>query len=385
MKRPATFAFLLWCVVSTSNAQNAAAPDPVVTHFREYRAALQRNDLPAADAAATAALQASEASNGSRTAVLALNLANLRLGMSDPARALAPATRAHELATSTADSGVDPLHATLVLGRAQLAANERSSAARLRDAIAAAEAAGQPLAEAYDAAVALGEWALRAEDSSMARDAWAAAGRLAEHGSSEVEFSRGRARLLEGIAIFLDGVNRSSVLAPNSPATRDAHEAFYAFSEAMNLFEPYAFPEAPSEILSAGQTGYAQALGWRQALQAKLTSQNQVLRPPPDRAALLTEEDDAQYCRLRTIADPRPEYPREVANRGGVGAVVVHVALDADGSIVKRQIAAAVPTGPLGAAVEAVFSQWRFERHPSSAPDCRNRSSNYSVMSFVLQ
>lgn len=379
-------AAVLMCmgVVTTSAAQNAVATDPVVAHFREYRAALDRNDLPAAEAAATAALEASEASQGRRTAVLALNLAILRLGMSDPARALAPAARAHELATANGDSGVDPLHASLILGRAQLAANERSGAERLRVAIAAAEEAGAPLADAYDAAVVLGDWALSAEAASVGQAAWAAAGRLAEHGSGDAELNKARARLLEGVAIFIGGIDRGNTGGVGFLATAAAHEAYYAFDDAVKFFELHAFPEQTGETLTFAQTAYAQALGWRQALLAKLTSQQQTLDLRSRREAEATNEE-VEFCRLRTIPEPQPKYPREVSSKGGVGAVVVHIALDGDGNIGKRQIAAAVPTGPLKAAVEAVFEQWRFERHPSSAPDCRNRSSNYTVMSFVLQ
>jgi TonB family protein len=385
MKRPAAFAFLLSCVVCASQAQNAAATDPVVTHFREYRAALDRNDLPAAEAAATAAWQASESTQGRRTAVLAFNLATLRLGMSDPARALEPATRAHDLAASSDDSGVDPLHASLVLGRAELAADERAGAERLRSAIAAAEAAGTLLAEAHDAAVTLGDWALNEEAAPMAQAAWAAAGRLAEHASGAADFNKGRARLMEGVAIFIGGIDRKNTRAVGTAASAAAHEAFYAFSDAMVLFRPYAYPEPTGESLTLAQTAFAQALGWRQALLAKLQSQEEVLQLSPERQAQGVDETAGEYCMLRSIPVPQPKYPREMISKGGVGAVVVHVALDAEGNILKRQIAAAVPTGPLRAAVEAVFSQWRFERHPSSAPGCRNRSSNYMVMNFVLE
>ncbi len=85
------------------------------------------------------------------------------------------------------------------------------------------------------------------------------------------------------------------------------------------------------------------------------------------------------------LAEPRPRYPRELLNKGGVGAVVLHVSLDGEGRIVKRQIAAVVPQGRLHDAGEAVYQQWRFQRSPTSAPDCRVRSSNYLPLQFVLE
>jgi hypothetical protein len=353
-----------------------------VAHFREFRAALDRKDLPAAEAAATAALQASEATQGRRTAVLALNLATLRLTTGDPARALEPATRAYELATSSSESGVDPLHASLILGRAELAAGERSGAERLRQAIAAGEAAGVLPVEGHDAAVALGQWALGREDAELAQAAWSAAGRLAEHSGTEPNFNKGRARLFEGAAIFMDGVDAQQ---GRGVASLAAHAAFHAFGDAVHLFEPYAFPEQPSETLTAAQRYYAEALGWLMALNAKIKSQNQRWETSLDLDALLSADAEKKYCRLGMLAEPRPRYPRELLNKGGVGAVVLHVSLDGEGRIVKRQIAAVVPQGRLHDAVEAVYQQWRFQRSPTSAPDCRVRSSNYLPLQFVLE
>jgi hypothetical protein len=134
--------------------QPAPAADPVVSNFREYRAALERNDLAAAETAAATALTASEQAQGARTAALALNLANVRLALGDNRDALTPARTAHRLAASSADAGVDPRLAALTLGRAELAANEPDGGERLVRAIAAAEADPALGAAAYDAAVA---------------------------------------------------------------------------------------------------------------------------------------------------------------------------------------------------------------------------------------
>ena len=103
--RAAVATFLIALPTAPAFAQPPAT-DPVVAHFRDYRAAIDRQDFAAAETAATAALEASEAGKGSRTAVLALNLALLRLTLAEPAAAHAPAARAHELATSRTETGV---------------------------------------------------------------------------------------------------------------------------------------------------------------------------------------------------------------------------------------------------------------------------------------
>lgn len=72
--------WMLAIVLAVAGPVAAQAPNPVLTHFRAYRAALESNDLPTAEREAAAALAASEArdGDGGRTAVLALNLASIR-------------------------------------------------------------------------------------------------------------------------------------------------------------------------------------------------------------------------------------------------------------------------------------------------------------------
>jgi outer membrane biosynthesis protein TonB len=82
---------------------------------------------------------------------------------------------------------------------------------------------------------------------------------------------------------------------------------------------------------------------------------------------------------------PEIEYPTEALFRYGVGAVVMHFGLDANGTVRSRTIAAAVPAGPLAEAVEATLQQWRIEKSSSSAPGCRMPSSFYFSVRFVLR
>jgi hypothetical protein len=51
--------------------------------------------------------------------------------------------------------------------------------------------------------------------------------------------------------------------------------------------------------------------------------------------------------------------PSEALFRYGVGAVVAHFALDADGTVRARTIAASIPPGPLAEAFAKTLPNWR--------------------------
>jgi hypothetical protein len=378
---------LVWAFSSVSAFSQPVA-DPVAAHFRDYRAAIERKDFAAAETAATAAFDASEAANGSRTAVLALNLATLRLTLAEPGRALEPAKRAHALAANGSDTGVDVLLANLTLGRAELAANHATGAERLTDAIEEAETRKEFLAEAYTAAIALGDWTITRGAYDSAREAWVAAARLAPAGSSDPILARGRARLNEGAAILLSGVNRPRIpSARNSPtvaASSAAHEADAALSDAQNLLRPYAFPTETRATLAAGQVLYAQAMAWQGALRARLQSQDEKLREE-----IAMEGDPPQLpgralpCSYSTIAD-NLGYPPIAANTLGAGSVVLHTRFDDEGNAVRREIAAGVPPGAFVEAVRRSMSEWQSERTSDSPPNCDPSGSRYTVFRFVI-
>jgi hypothetical protein len=374
---------LLLGAAAVSAQQSPAPVDPVVANFRAYRAALERDDLPAAETAAAAALAASEAAQGRRTAVLALNLANLRLELGGEHDALPPAATAHRLATS-ADSGVDPVAATLTLGRAELAARNPAGAARLRDALEAAAGNSALEADAFNGAVALGQWSLEAKDYGAARTAWSTAARLA-HATGDPRFERGRALIGEGAAIMLAAIDRSGARPDGAAPTlsaADAQAASDAFSIAQGLLAGGAFPEAAGAELTAGQRAFAEALAWQAALLSKLRSSGV---PPPAPPAEQPPSDPTNRCTMRTVRGEQPiEYPPEALDRYGLGAVVVHLGLAPTGETTSRTIAAAIPPGVLAAAVAKVYGAWYAEVDPRSPAGCRIPSSVYSSVRFVL-
>jgi hypothetical protein len=391
MSRAGAAARLCWPLAVLLAPAGAQPPspsvDPVVANFRAYRTALERNDLPAAETAAAAALAASEAAGGNRTAVLALNLATLRLELGDDHDALTPARTAHELAGSGADSGVDVRLAALTLGRAELAANERTGARRLVDAIAAAEEDAALADDVYSAAVALGQWAFDAAEYATAQDAWATAGKLAGT-TADPTFARAYALIGEGAAIFLRNANPQEKRTGTRMArisTPDAQAANDTFAMAQALLLPAAYAATPPGTgLTAGQIAFAQAMAWQGALLARVASLDEalpVLLQPGNPAY-----DRSGQCTMRAFNDgPEIEYPPQALFRYGVGAVVAHFALDADGAVGARTIAASIPPGPLGDAVAETLDQWRIDKDARSSPSCRIPPAYYLMVRFILE
>jgi hypothetical protein len=382
----AAFAALVAATAAGIEAQQGSAPvDPVIAHFREYRAALERDDLPAAEAAAAAAVAASEAASGQRTAVLALNLANLRLELGPPYEALPPARTAHALATTLGASAVDPVAAALTLGRAELSAGEARGAARLLDALAAGEANGALDTDRYNAAVALGMWGIEAKRYDTARSAWATAARLA-HATEDPTFARARALTGEGAAIFLANSDRTVQTDGRIRvlSTPDAQAANDAFSIAQRLLLPAAFAEITDAKLTAGQLAFAQAMAWQSALLARIQSNDEELPAPTPAGGDLPAYDD-RFCKLRTVRDAEVVYPPAALNSFGVGAVVLHFGLDSAGAVTSRTIAAAIPPGALADAVAETADEWHVEKDPAAPASCRMPPASYVNVRFVLE
>ncbi len=176
------YVLLAACLIASPTA--ARTPSPIMVHYRAYAAALERGDLAVAETEAEAALAASEArdGDGGRTAVLALNLAQVRLDLGRPGDALAPAQRAFTLSEERgAAADIDPLMARLFLGRAELSRRGAAGRERLEPALAEAAGVAQLWGHGYEAAAALAHWTMRENHLPVARAAW----------SSAIAFSQG--------------------------------------------------------------------------------------------------------------------------------------------------------------------------------------------------
>jgi hypothetical protein len=346
-----------WALCGGAAAQS---DNPMMRHYRAYQAAIEANDLAAAEREAAAALEASEARNGANTAVLALNLANARLELGRGQEALTPAQRAHELAQ--ANGSPDPLLALLTLGRAELAANARGGRARLVQAIAEVERRGEFKDEGYEAAMALGRTALDSRDENEAEPAFAAAIRLAEGNDASRQMARAAAHLAHGMALLvLEDPGRPAPDIGERIARRRDGRADAAFAAAADTALPFAQQVATDGSLTSAQSVYANALVWEAVQRGRLMSLGWRLPDLPPRALLLDGDpsDGLPPCSFTVRKEPGPIYPNELLNQGYLAsAVVVRAPTNAAGEVVAARTVARAGREEISEAVNRVAPRW---------------------------
>ena len=370
--RRITLTFLVGALLAASAAAQTP-PNPVIEHFRAYRAAIAQGDLAAADTAATAALAASEArdGDGGRTAILALNLASLRLERGDRDGARAPAERAHTLATTRSDANVDPTLARLVLQRAEL--GSRSSNNRLRATIAELETNPDLASDLYLASADLGRADFNERRYEEAAAAWAMTGRLSHAAPDDPVIARAEALILEGSAYLYDSAEqgRDRLL----PEDRLAHERFV---EAARTLEGRITYEPNRPLREAARIA-ARARAWELTLRSRLSSLL-VDIPWEDPAPLRVGNPNA--CAWRIDFTPRPEFPMRAAGDLRFGVAVSAIYINADGAIAAREVVAAAPDGlEFAQAVAEVLPQWSVERADPAA-SCEQTTVITATFSF---
>lgn len=372
----------LWGMAAGAVAQSE---NPVRDHYRAFIVAHERGDLRTAEAAATAALAASEARDGAggSTAVLALNLATTRLQLGRAEAAVQPADRAFSIATTNPSAGVDPLMAELVLARAEISSSTGDSrsaeggAARLRRLLPLAEARPELVGETYPAAVALAVWAFSVERFEEAESAWQTAYRFAEGANGDPTLARAYAQI--GVAAAL--TMRS---AGEEMEEVDRQRAAQALGEALSVYRSRVRAFNDDGSLTDTQRAYAQALAWRAALAAKLRSDGveapETLRGFSGMAEIGSPSDSRPACSYSRIDTPRLRYPSTMGMQGAVGSVIVHLRTNEEGEIVYREVAAAVGA-PFTIPIEG-GAEWRVEWVDNGL--CRKQASWFATVMFVI-
>lgn len=356
----ASVAFLMIGGVSAQ-----AQTDPVSDQYRAYEAALARGDRNGAEAAAAAALAASEArdGDGGRTGALAANLAQLRLNQTRPADALAPAQRALRIAESNASSGVNPIYARLIVGQAELASNGDAGQSRILAALDQAQTAGNLNPEAYEAAVVLGEWAVRNQRAQVARDAFERALRFPLGQTDTDNVLRARAHLGIGLALTMiesDPTRRNRTgtrlaVAPDQGPTE-------SFAEALRLSRPIAEREAATGRMTRSQITYGAALAWAIARGQRLSALDWIDRGgSSDRRGFSVGLNGASAsCASMVNPDPVPAYDVGKMRDAIANTVVVRTTTNATGAITDRRVVGAAGDQDFVNAVNTVLPQWGF-------------------------
>ena len=93
----------------------------------------------------------------------------------------------------------------------------------------------------------------------------------------------------------------------------------------------------------------------------------------------------APLCRMH-VETGRLSFPRRGLNNWSVGAVVVRILLNPDGTVTDRTVAAALPSQQgFAEAIERVAPNWGIERAPDSPPGCRAQPVLYFTVQFWIE
>jgi hypothetical protein len=379
----------LGVLLAASTPAVAQTPDPVMEHYRTYRAAYDGGDMEAAERAADAALAASEARDGGggRTAVLAANLAVVRMMRDNPA-ALAPAQRAFELAQAGA-SGLDPLFAALVLGRAELRVEDPAGADRLRSVLQTNQLEAIPEADLYNASTELGRWSFARQDYEIAELAWSVA---AAHAAASVlgeRFSYGVARTWQGASMLFDEIGPRGSRRMSQDR---GGETYLVLTEAVQSLRETSQSRTPDEAITLGVRAYGEALALRSITRAKLRSDG---RDVPETAPAEGDIDGfaelvgptslAPRCSMGAAMEPPPHFPRGQLVLGRLGAVVVLLRFDENGNTLSSELLSSIGDDSFADAVMSVAREWNFERLEDSAAGCRMPRTLIVPVSFGIR
>jgi TonB family protein len=386
----------LLLAANAAGAEPAAAPSPTVQHYQAYARALEQGNLPLAETEADSALAASVAQygDGGRTAVLASNLAGVRLLLGRYSAAVEPARKALAIAESQGDaSGVDVHVARLMLGRAEMPGGGAAAMDRLLQAVKAAQGVPGIDAEAYPAAVELATAAHDAGRYQLSSEAWVASARFAKGSRINADYARARAKLGEAVARTVPimksqaaGFDRRAAGFGRRIREFEAIDALLA--EAMDLVHDQAVQGEIGGELTRAQAVYGEAAALKNGLNAKLkvdqTGQWKETTPTKQANEIGVKEDSPPRCARRWVTKPEPAYPPARLVAGGVGSVLLKILVDEAGTVSRVQVAGAAGGQEFSDSVVAAAGRWRAEKEDGATPGCRMAGESFLPVKFVF-
>lgn len=343
-------------VLATAGATAEEPSDPVKAAYHDYVVAQDKHDLPAAEAAAAKALAASEARDGAggSTAVLAFNLAMVRLDLKHHADAVGPARRAADLAKAGA-KGVEPLRAELILAEAELTTDPKADEHRAEKALEAAKGDANVDDFAYPAAIALAKAAGARKNWSAAAQAWLSAAAHAHGAHSDDNLVRGRA------------LTQAAIIETNR---HELSKAKTLMAEALPLLSPYA-PEAKEfDRVTVGDFFLADAVALEAAV-AALEPSGDFRRELRGRYSRATAPGLARVCSGRMAPRPYPAYPERPLRESEIGAVVMRFRIGPSGEVLAGKALSTVINDDFRKAVEDPKVHWVWTPDTQRDPGCR--------------
>lgn len=378
---------VLALLASPALAQEAS--NPIVDHFRAYRAAQDRGDLAGAEREAAAALAASVARDGEggRTGVLAINLAQARIDLGHDRDAVEPARRAQAIAAARGEaSGVSGVLAELLVRRGELVEGDDGSAARLQSALEAAAQDPDLGDQTFEAAGRLAAWQLRERNYDASIADWDIA--IAAMQGDEAAARMSRAQAYIGRATTLAAADRVRAryrtgthitIGPQEAAVED-------YAQAIRTVEPLTRERAPNDALTQPQLVYSQALAWRNLLHARMDAMGW---EDLDREAyfngLLYPRGDspAPSCPMHLIDEPEPRWPMSQSIQGHLAAMTLRFVTNEAGETEEASVVAVAGDQDFRDAVERVISRWRLVPTDAAPAVCNKAAVHFIQYLFT--
>lgn len=369
---------LLACVLCVLTAY-AQSDDEVMAQFGAYQDAIAAGEFDAADRSGEQAWRLAETAWGetTETAGLAFNLANLRVQRRQWSEALEPAQRAlalHEAGVAGEAYAME--EAKVLAARAQLGLEEKKTRRSCRELKTALDALTLLNFEpTYDDARAWSELGLAAretEDWDVAVEAFKYAEAVIKTVAPDDSDQLIGVLILQGEARI--GGRRSYEDSP--AAVRNAVDAYIAFAQALSLMPPKIQGEPIDPIRAKARAWFAAS----RALAYSLNEQyaGKLIDDAKQKYDYFSIEDSPSETESEFIDCPiewsRPvSYPRDAAEDGYVGAVLVEYDLTLEGRVENARVAAEIPAEAFSSLALRNMEDWRAENVADLPEICRRR------------
>lgn len=342
----------LVCVLFAGGAQAAS---PMIQAYKAYLAALDQGDVVTADQEGEKAWKAAEEANNKKySAILAYNLAELRLRYLPHTDVKTPAKRSYELTKQADNPGLAVQSAQLIMALSAFMDKPNKNTRRsLKWAIKAFDAAQlEPSYPMFRSHFELMKEASYNQDWRTTRDeAKAALGAYQDLQMNEPT-------ALASVKLF----DASAVLIQSDfKEIREAEEDLQAIFDALG---PQRY-DRPNKLFLA-------AWAWGQAAKAmqysRHTSKGRILD-----TSLPPETGRPETCQpINWIKKEKPKYPPKMLKKGYVGAAIVQYSLGQDGVPKEVNLVAEVPMTKFGNYAADAVREWRATPMPGVPSACRD-------------
>ncbi len=332
----------------------AQAASPMVEAYKAYMAALETGDIITADVEGEKAWQAAEQAKNERySAILAYNLAELRVRYLPDADAAKPANRAFSLTKSSSKPAL-ALQSTRVLKSLTdfMSRQDKNTRRALKWSLKAFDTAELDMIypvfrahfELMRDASSQRYWRLTREQSKAAEEAYKIM-------DMDEPSSLASLKLFDVAAMLIQS---------DFKGTDEAQEELQAIFDALGP-QPY---DRPNQLILT-------ARAWTLAANAMQRSRNTITKKLID-VTIPPATGRPENCpKMEWIHRTAPEYPQNLAQKGYVGAALVQFTIGEDGIPKDIEVAAEVPMPMFGKYAEEVVPTWRAEPMSGVPAECR--------------